>query len=177
MTEAKFFKTGRKSWTNWHESVRQKVRDLYDLHNPDTPASSEGLRQTTAMIQGILREAVAQEIPVRALGGGWSFSRAPATDGWVLNTKPLNWVFPISPGSLVPSRADQAANLFLVQCGNNISEINRYLETDKERSLKTSGASNGQTFAGAVSTGTHGSAIDVGALQDHVIGMHLITWK
>ncbi len=175
MREAKFFKTGRKSWTNWHESFRPKIRDLYDLHNPDPPASSEGLRRTTVMIQGILREAIAQGISVRALGGGWSLSRAATTDGWMLNTKPLNWVFPISPGSLVPNRADQAANLFLVQSGNNIAEINSYLETEKDRSLKTSGASNGQTIAGAVSTGTHGSAIDQGAIQDHVIGMHVIT--
>ena len=93
----------------------------------------------------------------------------------MLNTKPLNWVFPISPSSLVTSRANHADSLFLVQCGMNISEINEFLEKDRERSLMTSGASNGQTIAGAVSTGTHGSAIDVGAIQDHVIGLNLIT--
>ena len=175
MAEAEFFKTGHKSWTNWHKSVRQNIRDLFDLHNPRGPASIEGFRQTIAMIQGVLGQAIAQNIQVRALGGGWSFSRAALTDGWMLNTKPLNWVFPISPGSLVSGRADKAANLFLVQCGNNISELNRYLETKKERSLKTTGASNGQTIAGAVSTGTHGSAIDLGAIQDHVIGLHVIT--
>ncbi len=175
MADAKFFETGRRSWTNWHENIRQRVRDLYDLHNPDTPASGEGLHRTTAMIQGILRRALAEDVRVRALGGGWSFSRTAVTDGWMLNTKPLNWVFPISPGSLVPERAGQASDLFLVQCGNNVSEINRYLEVDKERSLKTSGASNGQTIVGAFSTGTHGSALDHGAIQDHVVGMHVIT--
>lgn len=175
MAEAKIIKTGRKSWTNWHHSVKQNIRDLYDLHNPDGSGTSQGLRQTTALIQDVLGAAIAEDIPVHALGGGWSFTRAPLTDGWMLNTKPLNWIFPISPASLVPNRAPEAPNLFLAQCGNNISEINRYLEVDKQRSLKTTGASNGQTLVGAVSTGTHGSAIEVGAIQDHVIGMHLIT--
>ena len=36
------------------------------------------------------------------------------------------------------------------------------------------GASNGQTIVGAMSTGAHGSSFDVGAVQDYIIGMHLI---
>ena len=38
----------------------------------------------------------------------------------------------------------------------------------------TSGASNGQTIAGALSTGTHGSAFDVGSISNFVVGLHLI---
>ncbi|HLZ87591.1 MAG TPA: hypothetical protein VKQ52_10135, partial [Puia sp.] len=41
-------------------------------------------------------------------------------------------------------------------------------------SLKTSGASNGQTIAGVMATGAHGSAFDVGAVQDYVVGLHII---
>ena len=175
MAEARFHRTGRKTWTNWHEGVHPRITDLIDLHNPPEAATAAGLARTTAMIQGLLGEALADRTPVRALGGGWSLSRAPATRGWMLNTKPLNWVFPVSPGSLVPARAGQAGELFLVQCGNHISEINRFLEIRMERSLRTTGASNGQTLAGAVSTGTHGSAIDFGGIQDHVLGLHLIT--
>jgi FAD/FMN-containing dehydrogenase len=179
MADAKFIKNGRKSWTNWHHSVRERITDLFDLHNeplgPGEGATTGGLRRTTAMIQGILGDAISQNVPVHALGGGWSFSRAPGTEGWLLNTLPLNWIFPISGGSLVPARAAQAPNLFLAQCGNNISELNRYFETTKDRSLRTTGASNGQTIAGAISTGMHGSAIDVGAMQDQVVGIHLIT--
>lgn len=163
-----------KSWTNSHGNVTQKIHKLFNLHNPKEPESSAGLRATTAMIQGLMRDAIAQDIRVLALGSGWSLSRAPTTDGWMLNTKPLNWAFQMSPHHLAPERADQAANLFLVQCGNSISELNKMLEVDMKRSLRTSGASNGQTITGAVSTGTHGSAIDYGAIQDHVVGLHLI---
>lgn len=175
MAEARIHRTGRKRWKNWHEGVNQRIADLIDLHNPPEAATPAGLRRTTAKIQEVLGEALDRGLRVRALGGGWSLSRAPTTDGWVLNTKPLNWIFPISPESLVPERAGQAGELFLVQCGSHISEINRFLETQVARSLRTTGASNGQTLAGAVATGTHGSAIDFGAIQDHVVGLHLIT--
>src|ERR1019366_2381761 len=41
--------------------------------------------------------------------------------------------------------------------------------------LKTSGASNGQTIAGATATGTHGSRNQFGSTQDFVVGMHILT--
>lgn len=86
----------------------------------------------------------------------------------------LNWIFPVGPGILNSVTGAQANELFLVQNGANISEINRLLETHYRRSLRTSGASNGQTIAGAISTSTHGSAIDHGPIQNHVVGLHLI---
>jgi hypothetical protein len=56
-------------------------------------------------------------------------------------------------------------------------QISRELEKENGwfQSLKASGASNGQTVAGATSTGTHGSAYKVGAVHDTIIGMHIIT--
>jgi hypothetical protein len=45
---------------------------------------------------------------------------------------------------------------------------------DLGKSLKTTGASNGQTIGGCISTGVHGSAIDVGSVQDCVVGLNLI---
>jgi len=60
------------------------------------------------------------------------------------------------------------------QSGKKIKSITNELET-QGKSLKTSGASNGQTIAGAISTGVHGSSLDEGAIQDFVVGLHIIT--
>jgi len=46
--------------------------------------------------------------------------------------------------------------------------------TQKKLSLKTCGASNGQTIVGAMATGAHGSTIDIGGVQDYVVGLHII---
>jgi len=87
----------------------------------------------------------------------------------------LNMLFPIRNfQSLSPKYPGSPSNLLFAQCGNSIQELNNWLKQNK-RSLKTSGASNGQTIAGCFSTGTHGSAIDTGSVQDFVVGMHIIT--
>jgi hypothetical protein len=52
-------------------------------------------------------------------------------------------------------------------------ELFTFLES-KNQTLFTSGASNGQTIAGALSTGTHGAAFDFGAIPEYVAGLHLI---
>ncbi|MEE8103989.1 MAG: FAD-binding protein, partial [Planctomycetota bacterium] len=92
----------------------------------------------------------------------------------MLNTKQLNIHFPFKSNHLTRAYTKSAKKLFCFQCGMTIKGINRVLDARK-LSLKTSGASNGQTIAGAVSTGTHGSAFDVGAVQDSVVGIHLLT--
>ncbi|HEY4786322.1 MAG TPA: FAD-binding protein, partial [Bacteroidales bacterium] len=95
------------------------------------------------------------------------------TDGWILNTRFLNILFNITPNSISNAYAGDRNQLLFVQCGNSVQELNRYLNSIN-KSLRTSGASNGQTISGAFSTGTHGAAFDFGATPDFVVGLHLI---
>jgi hypothetical protein len=55
-----------------------------------------------------------------------------------------------------------------------VLELNAELQS-RGLSIPTSGASNGQTIAGAISTGTHGAANQVGAMQDFILGFHLVS--
>jgi hypothetical protein len=115
-----------------------------------------------------------QKINCQALGGGWSFSKVAAAEGWILNTKMLNMIFPIrSTQSLSPNYNGTPNNLLFAQCGNSIQELNDWLKKNK-RSLKTSGASNGQTIVGCFSTGTHGSAIDTGSFRISLLACTLL---
>src|SRR5262249_11727456 len=92
----------------------------------------------------------------------------------ILDTKMLNMIFPIrSAQSLSPNYPKTPDKVLFAQCGNSIQELNNWLKANN-RSLKTSGASNGQTIVGCFSTGTHGSAIDVGSVQDYIVGLHII---
>ena len=69
-----------------------------------------------------------------------------------------------------------AGDLFFTECGISVLDLDEKLEQDSnpKRSLKASGASNGQTIAGCTSTGTHGSAFNVGAVHDSIVGLHII---
>ncbi|TMI65371.1 MAG: FAD-binding protein [Bacteroidetes bacterium] len=162
-------------WTNRHDTFTQPIDNLFDLINGNTGNGFDDYNAMTEAIQSLLAKAIAENITIRALGGGWSFSNVAAAEGWILNTKMLNMIFPIRKAqSVSPNYTGTPNDLLFAQCGNSIQELNNWLKQNK-RSLKTSGASNGQTIVGCFSTGTHGSAIDTGSVQDFIVGIHIIT--
>ena len=163
----------RRKWRNKHQTHSRNLERMIDVWNPKGSPSLAGLKATIKALQGIIRDAIRKDKRVRALGSNWSLSDVAATEDWMINTKPLNWIFPLSERSVSDHYPGDPKHLTFAQCGVAILELSNYLEP-LGRSLKTSGASNGQTIAGALSTGTHGSAIDVGAIPDYVVGLHLI---
>jgi hypothetical protein len=167
----------RVRWRNKHQNVERQVERLYDAWNrwsdgsrPDALVWRAGL----LALQQIVRDAEAQNRRVRALGGGWSLSEAATTEDFLVNTKPLNFIdVGLSTQSCAPGFVGVPERLVFAQCGTTIMELNQVLEA-RGLALPTSGASNGQSIAGAVATGTHGAANQVGAMQDFVIGLHVV---
>lgn len=166
--------TNLKVWANRHDTFKQQINNLFDIANGDTGNLVDRYIATTSAIQTLIARATQEKKSLRALGGGWSFSKVATTDGWMLNTKKLNMLFPINNLQNISTQyAGRKDQLLFAQCGNSIQELNNYLKS-VNKSLKTSGASNGQTIVGAIATGTHGSAIDFGSTQDFVVGLHII---
>ena len=167
----------RVSWRNKHLNVERQVERLYDVWNrwSDGSRPNEHVwRAGLCALQQIVRDAEAQGRRVRALGGAWSLSDAATTNDFMLNTKPLNCIdVGLSPKSLAPNFAGTKEHLVFTQCGASVLELNQVLEASGV-ALPTTGASNGQTIAGAVATGTHGSAHQVGGMQEFVVGLHLV---
>ena len=162
-------------WSNKHRTFTQPIDRLYDVWNPDVGpgGQADALAATVEALQVLIQGAIADGVRLRAIGSGWSISDVAATEGRVVNTKPLNGLFGLLEESVSARYAGEVADLTLAQCGASVAQLNEHL-AGKGRSLKTQGASNGQTIVGAFSTGSHGSAIDVGAVQDYVVGLHLI---
>ena len=165
--------TNRTKWTPKHETFIQPVSNVYDLINQNTGDNLTDYNATTQGLMDIVREGINTNTRIRTIGGEWSFSNVAGTNGILLNTKALNIKFEMSSYSVLPSSSIKPENLFFFQCGNSILEISRVLK-QRGKSFKTTGASNGQTIAGALATGTHGAAIDVGSFSNFVVGFHLI---
>jgi len=170
----KIFKHGIHDWHNLHGTVRQKVADVYDLANETSGTTLENYNDTTKGIQGLLQKAIDSGVPIRPLGGNWSLSPISATPGIILNTKPLNTRFTINAGSVSAEYAGEARKLCFAQCGNCVWELSQFLNA-RGLSLSAVGASNGQTIVGAMATGTHGAALNFGAIHDAAVGLHIIT--
>lgn len=165
-------------WVNHHENIVRRVARRVTVNNevPQSP-SMAGMRATAARLQTIIAGAIQAGVRLRACGSRWSFSDIPVVEnGWIVETSRLDWRFNVGPGDVDRASMTNADDLFLVQCGAKISKINEALETkQKRRTLRTMGASNGQTIGGALGTGIHGSAIDVGGLESQVAGIQLLT--
>lgn len=165
------------SWTNFHATVTVPVRASWTVLNSSADSRMSVMRETALRLQALIGAALAEGVRLRAVGSRWSFSQvAAAEDGWAVGTDNLNLTFEVGPGSLDPAYQGTSEELFFAQCGASLAEIGRKLEApERGRALRTQGASNGQTIAGALGTGTHGSAIDVGALESQVAGIQLLT--
>jgi len=170
----KLIDTNQTEWINRHENFTEKIQALFVAGNETDLDALESYNDTTKALQQVISERIATNTPLRILGAGWSFTKvATATNGYMLDTKPLNTTMTLSEKSVSENYSGDPKKLLFAQCGAGIWELSKELRS-KNLSLKTSGASNGQTIAGAIGTGAHGSSIDVGAVQDYVIGLHLI---
>lgn len=167
-----------RKWRNFHQTYAQIQDGTWDVYPPRTGDGIEDLKETTRQLQALIRRARQEGEQLRAVGSRWSLSEAPASAGWTVNTNRLRVVLQASRQDIhaaYPGGDDQKSGLYLFQCGNTVADVNKVLEAkSRRRALFTSGAANGQTIVGATATGTHGSALDFGALHDHMIGIHLI---
>jgi len=165
-------------WSNKHENfTHDLVQDAsFKLWNPPGQKHRERYRATTKNFQWLIDHGITHNLKLRAIGSGWSFTKVGVTEGGLIDTASLNFSFPITQNYTSPNYAKTPEDLYFLQCGAIINEVNNRLAAkNPQRSIKASGASNGQTIAGALSTGTHGAAFKVGAIPDFVVGLHIIT--
>lgn len=164
-------------WTNKHLNLTTRVARHYDVWNRvpgAAPTDRPHWRMGFDQLQSILDEAEYKAWRVRAVGSRWSLSPVAISPDVMINTAPLNWHQVGLPAEYVSTTKADPAHLVWAQCGTTVMELSASLES-RALSLPTSGASNGQTIAGAIATGTHGSALRVGSMQDYVLGLHVMT--
>ena len=167
-------------WQNWHDTsgvggTALRFFTPSNFWSDGTTGGNEDFTPGLAGLQSIVRQAEAAGKRVRAVGSGWSLSNAAFTEDYLVNTALLSrWrIGVVDPAMVEEPFQDLRNRLVLAQCGVQIKTLNSYLER-QGLALPTSGASNGQTIVGAISTGTHGSAHDVGAIHDCILGLHVV---
>ena len=180
-----------------HGNFKSKIKAYAALYN-NQPATISDYVSAITDIQNIINVAKVHSREIRAHGSRWSLNNIfHSKDINVVNSNPLrkkDKELYQDPDSNVEGQAapinnnfnhflttsellDKTAgshDYFFCQSGLKIGELNKICESEN-RSLMTSGASNGQSIAGAISTGVHGSSHHIGSIQDTIRGIHLIT--
>lgn len=164
-------------WRDYHRTDKVLLGKRWALRSGDAGPGREDIAGAAAELRAWLQDAQEQGATVRPVGGAWSPSKIQfvGEGGWMLNTRRFNRCFRIAQADLSPTTSIAAESLLLVEAGVQIDEINDRLECDMKRSLRSTGASNGQTLAGACATGTHGSVLEAGGIQDHVRAIQIVT--
>lgn len=164
-------------WSDYHRTDKVRLGKRWALRSGDAGPGREDIAGAVAELRAWLLDARKQGVTVRPVGGAWSPSQIQfvGEGGWMLNTRRFNRCFRIAQVDLAPTTSITAESLLLVEAGVQIDEINDRLEYDMKRSLRSTGASNGQTLAGACATGTHGSVLEAGGIQDHVRAIQIVT--
>jgi hypothetical protein len=171
-------------WSNYSGTITKKNIPLFCTPHPATKVVGKdagALQGQANAINAILKYCFANEAPLRSMGSRWSFSKIIQPQNVILDTPNLNSMAKIGPLSLTDaykaSRGAQGFVPYWIMGGTEISAINRRLLMDFPNTplcLQTSGAADGQRLAGAIATGTHGAAIQIGALHDTVLAVHLL---
>ena len=164
------------TWDTFHNNGPFPTRVLYETFpepKSNMPSVTNRYNDAAAEIQQLLKSALDNRQGFRAYGSAWSMSHIAHQKHNMHFNAAMNLKMAVSANELHPNTNYSNENLFLFQCGNIIKEISGFL-FNNGKSLKATGASNGQTIAGCISTGVHGSALYTGAFQDSVVGINLI---
>jgi hypothetical protein len=163
-------------WENNHQNIQFRAKRYYDPSIGNILNPNDFVTQWIVgakSLKDIISEGIDNNRCVRGVGSGWSLSEVMKTTDYLVNSGPLDLIktnFEVED----TVAANDANNIVLVQSGVKVSQLNMALQS-LNKALETTGASDGQTIGGAISTGTHGSAIDIGSMADLVLALHIIT--
>jgi hypothetical protein len=168
-------------WSNYSGTIAPRRVPVYctpDVLGQTGSTAPRKLRRVGDALKAIVAHCFENPgTTLRAIGSRWSFSRIIEPDQLIVDPANLNAIFEVNPDWLTASyKARQRPGFrpMFAQGGAHVSSMNRRL-LERGLALQTSGAGDGHRFAGCVATGTHGSALGVGAVHDTVLGFHLIT--
>ncbi|HKA37369.1 MAG TPA: FAD-binding protein [Thermoanaerobaculia bacterium] len=147
----------RKTWSNY---VGTQTAQPLAMCSPETPEA----------VSALVRETAGKRLSMKAVGSGHSWSDVALTDGVMVLPDRMRAVLPLERELLKPSAPPM---LFRAQSGITIHELNDAL-ADAGRGLINMGGYDGQTIAGAISTGTHGSGLEFGPLCDFVESLEIV---
>ncbi|KAK6067400.1 D-arabinono-1,4-lactone oxidase [Seiridium cupressi] len=146
----------------WQNCIGEQKCFPEDLRKP------QGISDLLNAIQ----DAQGQKIQARAVGSGHSFSNICSTNGILLDPHGMNEILTIAPATL--KKPSTVESLVFVESGITIKSLNDQLD-NMGKALANMGAYDGQTLAGAISTGTHGSGIALGNIASLVRAIVFVT--
>ena len=149
----------------WHNCIGGQVCYPSEIREPTSLAD----------LVSAVEKGRDSKLSVRAVGSGHSFSDvAPCYNGGILlKTCKMNKQLSVDVNYL--RDPGTASSLFQVESGMTIKDLNQALDqSNPPVALINMGAYDGQTLAGAISTGTHGTGMTLGPIASSVRSLVIV---
>jgi len=157
-------------WQDVHHANEEVRVTRYEIVPKATTAEAQ-LLEVGGAVRAVVEDAFERNQPLRVPGGRWSLSPIGKPQSTLLDLSNYRRIGKVPEAWL--SAHEPGISPMLIAAGMTVNVVNRELRA-LGLALQTSGASDGQTFAGAIATGTHGADMKVGALHDTVLALHLV---
>ncbi|PZP33739.1 MAG: FAD-linked oxidase, partial [Kocuria rhizophila] len=144
-------KVSQDTWRSWGKNLTVQPAAIVRPENTD-------------QVEQVLRDAAAQGLRVRPAGSGQSFSPLVPTSDVLLDATALTGLSSIDTEK-------QQATFF---GGTTIQQISHILE-ENGLALANMPDFTGQTIAGAIATGTHGTGLGQPSLSEQIIEITIAT--
>ncbi len=135
----------KKNWQNWGETASREQASFY------TPQSIED-------VQNIVIRAKNQNKTIRTVGAGHSFSPVALPDCYAMELSHMTGLIHV----------DETLQQATFWAGTRLYDVGPLLAAS-QLALENMGDIDVQTIAGAISTGTHGTGIQLGSISNQIV--------
>jgi len=154
-------------WLDEHRTCDRRAHRVLKIEALPEGAIEVDLPERTDVLRALMDELAAEGEPIAITGSAWSQSDLFASPATRIDTAMDQVVWDIAPEFLAEDFTGNPDHFILATGGAKLSFVMNCLD-DKRLSLRTAGSHKGQSIAGAIGTGTHGSIIGESGLESHV---------
>ncbi|MEM7702828.1 MAG: hypothetical protein AAF251_12885 [Pseudomonadota bacterium] len=157
-------------WLDEHRTCDRHATRVFKITGRATGDLAADLAARTAALGALLDELAEQDAPIAITGSAWSQADLFASPAVRIDTALDNALWRIPSSALADEFDGDASRFVMASGGAKLDDVMRFLEKSNA-SFRTCGSHKGQSIAGAVATGSHGSLLGEMGLETHIRGM------
>ena len=162
-------------WMNEHRSVMKFHRRRAEVHQGDGSDLAAILAERGRVLGAFITEEAARDRELCVTGSGWSQSDLYHNLSTHMDTDADEGIWEVPVDAFVAG-VEEPRRYVMVTGGTKIHRLMEWLgKAGRDLSLRTAGSHKGQSLAGLVGTGSHGSTWAESGAETHVRGMLLAT--
>lgn len=158
-------------WMNEHRSIAKLYRRKAELHEDSGDDLARALSDRGRALRHFINSEADQDRELCVIGSGWSQSDLYRNFSTRVTTKHDEAIWEL-PEEAFRDGVEHRHRYVMVTGGTKVHRLMDWLgSSGRDLSLRTAGSHKGQSLAGIVATGSHGSSLDETGCETHVRGM------